>query len=405
MTTAKAQRFLLERLGRGSTVLLSLHLALPSLPPWADGVDADGQAVLLVGRHGLGAGVAADEALAMVLGVLQAGEVPDGVHAIAYAPRASAAIAEILGGTPDEVLLDGPRGSGKTQAVPGALAGLAELHVRAGAAAPLRVLWLHDSLTNAAVKTGRSLEHPLWGGLWSLRDDRRVAVLTVAGVELVVADFVGTRDEASAERLRAECHVLAAEELVPTLDEAGGIEERKYELGSSSRRLPTRRRVTMATTNPGDVDTWPFKRWIEGGGRPGCVRCEVPATDRLTPTEIAALRDVFRDSPDLEARLARGEWSGLKLGEMVAEGYDGAVHVAPGPLVPSADHVLAIGWDGGHSPSAVIGQMVGGQVRVFAGLNDLKVGVLELIEDQATRGSCSGRPGPGAVRRGARWCT
>jgi hypothetical protein len=161
----------------------------------------------------------------------------------------------------------------------------------------------------------------------------------------------------------------------------------------------------MATTNPGDVDTWPFKRWIEGGGRPGCVRCEVPATDRLTPTEIAALRDVFRDSPDLEARLARGEWSGLKLGEMVAEGYDGAVHVAPGPLVPSADHVLAIGWDGGHSPSAVIGQMVGGQVRVFAGLNDLKVGVLELIEDQATRGSCSGRPGPGAVRRGARWCT
>jgi hypothetical protein len=43
--------------------------------------------------------------------------------------------------------------------------------------------------------------------------------------------------------------------------------------------------------------------------------------------------------------------------------------------------VLAIGWDGGHSPSAVIGQLIGGQVQVFASLNDLKVGVLELIED------------------------
>jgi hypothetical protein len=58
------------------------------------------------------------------------------------------------------------------------------------------------------------------------------------------------------------------------------------------------------------------------------------------------------------------------------------VHVAAEPLEPSADHVLPIGWDGGHSPSAAIGQLIGGQVQVFAGLNDMKVGVLELIEDQ-----------------------
>jgi hypothetical protein len=58
------------------------------------------------------------------------------------------------------------------------------------------------------------------------------------------------------------------------------------------------------------------------------------------------------------------------------------VHVAAGRLVPSAGHLLAIGWDGGHSPSAVIGQLIGGQVQVFAALNDLKVGVLKLIEDQ-----------------------
>jgi hypothetical protein len=163
----------------------------------------------------------------------------------------------------------------------------------------------------------------MWSGLRTLRDDKRAAVLTVAGVESVVADFVGTRDETALERLRAECHVLAAEELVPSLDESGGIEERRYELALTSMRLETRGRVAVSTTNPGDTDTWPHHRWIEGGGRPGCVRCPVPASDRLTTEDVAALRAAFRASPDLERRLALGEWSALKLGEAVAEGYDG----------------------------------------------------------------------------------
>jgi len=34
---------------------------------------------------------------------------------------------------------------------------------------------------------------------------------------------------------------------------------------------------------------------------------------RLTPAEVRALRTAFRDSPDLEKRLALGEWSALKL--------------------------------------------------------------------------------------------
>ena len=58
------------------------------------------------------------------------------------------------------------------------------------------------------MKTGRSLEAPLWGGLWALRDDRKVAVLTLAGVELVRADFVGVQDPSAAERLKAEAHVV-----------------------------------------------------------------------------------------------------------------------------------------------------------------------------------------------------
>src|SRR5262245_15910093 len=198
------------------------------LPSWCDGSDAQARSILLVGGHQVRQTQDGPEVLAEVLRCLAQGSVPDGVHVVTYAPAASTAIAEILGGTHDEHLLDGPRGSGKTQAVPGALAGLAELNDRARYELPFRVLWLHDSLTNASVKTARSLELPLWGGLWRIVDDRRVAVLTVGGTDYVLADFVGTRDETSAERLRAECHSEAAEELVPSLDDSGGIEERKY---------------------------------------------------------------------------------------------------------------------------------------------------------------------------------
>jgi hypothetical protein len=381
MSVDRARRTLLERLGAGTAALLAVLLDLPEPVPWCDGVDADGRSVFLVGRHALGDSDAAHEAIAAVLDSLRAGEVPADVHAIAYARKASLLIAEVVAGQSREVLGDGPRGTGKTQAIPACLAILAEMHARAGHALPLRALWLHDTLKNASVKTGRSVELPMWSGLWTLRDDRSVAAFTLGGHEMVVADFVGTRDESAGERSRAECHVIAAEELVPSLDETGGIDERRYELALTSMRLETRRRVAVSTTNPGDVDTWPYRRWIEGGGRPGCVRCDVPSSDRLTREEVAALRAAFRDSPDLEKRLALGEWAALKLGEVVAEGYDPAVHVIPARLLPSQGLVLAIGWDGGHSPSAVIGQLVGRQLQVFAALSDLKVGVLELIED------------------------
>jgi hypothetical protein len=381
VSLARAQRLVLERLGSGSTVLLSVHLAVPSAPSWCDGRDAAGRAVLLVGRAQLGPSEEAQAAVTAVLAALSSGHVPEGVHAVAYAPKASRFIAEIVAGQSLEVLGDGPRGSGKTQAVPAALAGLAELRARAGEVGPLRVLWLHDTLVSASAKTARSLEAPLWAGLWQVRDDRRVAALTIAGTDLVLGDFVGVQDASGQERSRAEAHVIAVEEVVPSLDESGGVPERAYELALTSARLPSRRRVALLTTNPGDTETWPYKRFIEGGGRAGCVRVPIPGEDRLSPEEMAAQRAAFRDSPDLEARLGRGEWVPLQLGALVGEGYDAQIHVAAQRMAPSPDLVLGIGWDGGHSPSAVVGQLAGGQVRVYASLNLLGQGVQECIED------------------------
>jgi hypothetical protein len=64
----------------------------------------------------------------------------------------------------------------------------------------------------------------------------------------------------------------------------------------------------------------------------------------------------------------------------VAEGFDRRVHVAQFPLTPDPRYLVGIGWDSGHSPSAVVAQNQGGQVQVFASLNLRPAGVLELIE-------------------------
>lgn len=382
-TTTTAQRHLLERLGSAQTVLFAFHLKLDLVPEWCDGPGADdGDVIHLVGAHALKQLPEGEEYVQEVLAALKIGEWPPGVRPVRYKPMASIAYIEILAGEGvDEVLVDGPRQSGKTQLMPAVMAGLAELHVRAGFPLPLKLLWLHVSLTNSR-KTVESLQQPHWGGAWTFEDDKQTAVFTVAGVQMVRATIVGTVDPTAQERARGECHGSFGEEMIPSLDEYGGIDEKTFDLAKNSARLPTRRRIAVAVTNPGDPATWLYKRFIEGGGRDGCLRCPVPASDRLTPEEERKQIEDFAASPDLQARLGRGEWAALLVGERIAEGYDGAVHVAPRPLRPDPGHLLVLGWDGGHTPSTVIGQLIGGQVRIYAALNSLKLGVLEHIEDQ-----------------------
>jgi len=381
VSIVRAQRALLDRLSVGS-LGLAIHLETPPAD-WSDGTDAHGNSVLLAGANILRQLPSGDEAVQQILASAAEGHHLPGVTAVAYRPQASEALRVMWVADGVVMLLVwGERNSGKTQLEAGGLAGMAELHARAGYPLPLIALWLHSSLTNAKHKTIPSLQQPHWGGLWTFRDDSQTAVLTIGGVEMVHAHFVGVTDATSSERVRAEAHIVFADELLPSLDEAGGISARAFDLARNSARLPTRRRIAVGITNPADVDCWVHRRWIQGGGQPGCAQVHVSAGDRLTPAEVRQQIYDFADSPDLAARLGRGEWTSLTLGEVVAQGFDPSVHVVGGRLTPSPSLALAIGWDGGHSPSAVIGQLVGGQLQIFASLNDLKVGVLELIEDR-----------------------
>jgi hypothetical protein len=74
--------------------------------------------------------------------------------------------AEVVDDRPSlEVMLWGSRNSGKTILVAVCLLSLAECHGRAGFPLPVKAMWLHSSLVDAAMKTRASLEEPgIWGG-------------------------------------------------------------------------------------------------------------------------------------------------------------------------------------------------------------------------------------------------
>lgn len=383
--SARIEKVLVERVGSMTgTLLCAILLDLPYKLPGCDGVDSEGRSIVLVGRHNLGQDGEADLLCDYVSEQLAAGGCPEQVHPVVFAPKASAVIAAAVEGPKEEVLAHGPRKTGKTHTLAGAALINAEMHLRAGYPAPFKVAWLHDSLMSAGGKTGQSLELPLWGGLWTMKSDRTLAWFTLAGKDLVRGEFVGCKDDSSAERLRQEVHMVLAEELVASLTDGTGITEDQYRLARSSARLETRRKSAVCATNPGAPDSWPCQYFGVLGARIPATRIaiQVPADDRLTDQEKADALSTFAGSPTLQARLALGEWVMVEQGHAVAEGFDERYHVTTQPMAAHAGWLLGIGWDGGHSPSAVIGQLQHGQAQIYCVKNKIGVGVLELIEQE-----------------------
>src|SRR6266478_4947398 len=111
----KAQNFILKAGGATGISLLAIILDLATRPSWCDGICKDGRSIFLVGKQQLGKSETVTKAVSIVLEQLANDKLPNGVHAISFAPKASEAIETIVGDESAlEVLLDGPRGSGKT---------------------------------------------------------------------------------------------------------------------------------------------------------------------------------------------------------------------------------------------------------------------------------------------------
>ena len=372
---AKLERIEAEVERRGRVLLLAIVLELAACPGWAEALDS-GRCVRLIG------GEPAERRRA--LSRLRRGQPAEaGVVVLEYRPGASRFIVEVVSGEAAEVACWGARGDRKTSAALGALVILADLHREARHAGPLRVMVPTDSHVNHELKLCRTLVAPHWAGIWSLRDDRHLGVLTVSGEELAHLDLFGAGDPGAMDRLRGECHVMWCEEVAPAALEGGlGVTLDAWSLGLTSIRLPGRRPVAMMTSNMPDSDHWAWQRFQEQP-HPSTVSVRIPAGESASPEDRARWAVALQNRPDLMARLLAGEPGSVLQGPQVAKGFNPATHVAPGPLQVARYAELWLGWDSApnaHTHAVVIGQRVGMEVRVYAGLVGEETALKQFLE-------------------------
>ena len=70
----------------------------------------------------------------------------------------------------------------------------------------------------------------------------------------------------------------------------------------------------------------------------------------------------------------------MALGPQVAVGYNAQAHVARERLEVVRGEPLWLGWDAGHTPTTIIGQRVGAEIRILAGLVTAKAGTRQHVE-------------------------
>jgi|RhiMethySRZTD1v2_1073278.scaffolds.fasta_scaffold19254_8 hypothetical protein len=354
--------------------LLAIGLDLPECPSWAEPLDGT-RCVRIIG------GQKADRR--RVVTALRKGQSPEGCVRLEYRPGASRFIAEAVSGPASEVAGWGARGDRKTSAALAAVIILADLHREAGGALPMRFMVPTGSHVEHELKLCRSVIAPHWSGMWSLREDKHLAVLTIDGVELAHLDLFGTSDPGALDRMRMEAHALWVEEAAPAaLEGGGGVTEDAYSMSLPSCRLPTPRRVALLTSNMPDEDFWAWQRF-EVQRHPGTVSVRIPAGESASAEDRARWAVALQHRPDLLARLLNGEPGSVVQGPQVAKGYNALTHVAPDPRPIVRGGELWFGWDSApnaHTHATIVGQWVDGELCVYAGLVSEETGLKQHLE-------------------------
>jgi hypothetical protein len=294
----------------------------------------------------------------------------------------------------------GARGDGKTIGVLGGFCMHATVHQEKGYALPTKWLGVTDKFTSHKVKTFESLEKPLWKGMWRGSDGGHVWTAVVNGRPVVELHLLGIEDQGALDRVRTECHGVWFEEPAPTsvMVDSSGVTAEAWATAITSMRLPTHAHVAVMTLNYPDEDHWTWQRFLPPTypvtpetamdrrfgvhpTEPSRMWFRIPVGERADANQRAAWATALRDRPDLLRRLIQGLPGSLMIGKQVADGFNEDAHVAKERIYPIEGEPLQIGFDFGHTPTAIIGQFWRGQRRVYAGLACEKGGVKQHCEN------------------------
>ena len=298
------------------------------------------------------------------------------------AAMTEAAVASVSGAYA-EVMAQGARGDGKR--IGGAATWLlyAHRHQQEGGALPVRVLVASNTFAEHRMKLHRTLEEPLWRGLWQPAQDGHVWTASIGGVAYVVLELIGVEDQTGLDRFRQAAHALWLEEAAPAGTEllSAGLPLDCLLIGGTSLRLPSYHHPILVTTNPGSEAHWTWQRY--GVTRhPGTLLVEIPPGERASAEFRAKERQRLEGRPDLIRRLLDGKPALIVQGQGVLEGiFNPALHVASRPLEYNAGQRLILGHDAGLTPVTVIAQWNGPQLQILAALVSTRAGTEQHCRD------------------------
>lgn len=258
----------------------------------------------------------------------------------------------------------------------------AQKHEEAGYDLPTTWMGVTDTFESHKQKTVKSLENPLWKGIWKLSDNKHLATCSIDGRVLVHLDLFGIEDQGAADRVRREATGAWWEEPAPAslLVQSSGINETSYLIGVTSLRMPSYTNPSLLTLNYPDEDHWTWKNFVSEPME-GTRYYRIPPGERASAEDRADWMRALKDRPDLQRRLLEGKPGTVMLGTQVAQGFDEDVHVAKQRLEVIESEPLFFGVDFGHTPTVIIGQSWRSTIRVLAALTCKRGGIKQHLED------------------------
>lgn len=300
-------------------------------------------------------------------------------------PCVSGFVSAIAGDQLDkpEIACFGTRGDGKTI---GALTGMifhAQEHQRLGFRLPVRWMGVTDTFQAHRLKTIRSMENPIWKGMWKLEDGDHTAIAVIDGVRTVAIDLFGIEDIGAMDRVRMETTGVWFEEPAPSavLVQSNGVSLDAWNLAFTSRRIDSYFKPAIITANYPDEDHWTWERFVSNP-QPGTRYIRVTPGERASAEDRADWDRALAGRPDLKRRLLDGMPGVVMIGDQVAKGFRRDRHTTKEikPLMPGDP--LIIGADFWHSPTCVIGQQQNQTLLVKAALSLEGFGMKQLMEEQ-----------------------